>query len=171
MRWDAPRLLMVTVILAACLLPSGCSDNHSWGGGSEGDHGLKDGATFDYDITSLTCDGRAFLVLAVDGSSGGSRISSPSAHGVVSAVDGRTIAWSCPTRDGTSGTATIAGQQYDLSKGAVFLISLNAKQAKVEQVAVDMSKLQGGKMEEKLRAVGETQPRIIAFLKECRGEK
>jgi len=36
---------------------------------------------------------------------------------------------------------------------------------------VDMSKLQGGKMEEKLNAVGETEPRIKSFLKECRGEK
>ena len=41
----------------------------------------------------------------------------------------------------------------------------------MEQITVDMAKLQGGKVEEKLSAVGETEPRIKAFLKECRGEK
>ena len=127
--------------------------------------------TFDYSITSLTCDGRVFLVLVADGSSGGSMISSPDAHGVLSAADRRQIAWSCPTKDGTSGTVTLANQEYDLAKGAIFLISLKANQTKVEQVAVDMSKLQGGKAEEKLGAVGETEPRLKAFLKECRGEK
>jgi hypothetical protein len=171
MRRPTYRLCLVAVALAACFLPAGCSGGHSWGGGSEGDHGSKEGVTFDYDITSLTCDGRVFLVLAVDGCSGGSMISSPQAHGVLSALDGRKIAWSCPTRDGTSGTVTIAGQEFELAKGAFFVISLKAKQTKVEQIAVDMSKLQGGQMEEKLNAVGETEPRIKAFLKACRGEK
>jgi hypothetical protein len=156
--------------LAACFLPAGCG-GHSWGGGTEANTGFKEGVTFDYSITSLTCDGRVFLVLAADDSSGGSMISSPSAHGILRATDGRQIPWSCPTRDGTSGTLTLAGQELDLGKGAVFLISLKAKQTKVEQIAVDMSKLQGGKVEEKLNAVGAAGPRIKAFLKECRGEK
>jgi hypothetical protein len=164
-------LSLVAVALTACFLAAGCGSGHSWGGGSEGDHGFKEGATVNYDITSLTCDGRVFLVLVADGSSGGSRISSPGAQGVLSAVDGRKIAWSCPTGDGTSGTVTIAGQQFDLAKGAVFLISLKAKQTKVEQTAVDMSKLRGGKVEEELDAVGEPEPRIKAFLEQCRGGK
>jgi hypothetical protein len=127
--------------------------------------------TFDYSITSLTCDGRVFLVLAADGSSGGSMISSPEAHGVLRATDRRQIAWSCPSRDGTSGTLTIAGQEFDLAKGAVLLVSLKANQTKVEQLAVDMSQLQGGEVEEKLIAAGEMEPRIKAFFKACRGEK
>src|SRR6516165_1126375 len=114
MRRPTYRLCLVAVALAACFLPAGCSGGHSWGGGSEGDHGSKEGVTFDYDITSLTCDGRVFLVLAADGCTGRSMISGPKAHGVLSAVDGRNIAWSCPTRDGTSGTVTFAGQEYDL---------------------------------------------------------
>jgi hypothetical protein len=157
--------------LAACFLPSGCSGGHSWGGGTEANTGFKEGVTFDYTITSLTCDSRVFWVLAADGSSGGSMISSPKAHGILRATDGRQIAWSCPTRDGTSGTVTIAGQEFDLAKGAVFLVALKANQTKVEQLAVDMSQLQGGKVEEKLNAAGETEPRIKAFLNACRGEK
>jgi hypothetical protein len=171
MRRPTYCLSLVALTLATCLLFAGCGGGHSWGGGSDGDHGFKDGVTFDYDFKSLTCDGRVFLVLAVDGCAGGSMISSPSAHGVLSAVDGRKIAWSCPTRDGASGTVTIAAQEFDLAKGGAFLISLKANQTKVEQIAVDMSKLQGGKMEEKLNAVSELEPRIKAFLKECRGDK
>jgi hypothetical protein len=165
------RLSVVAITLSACLLAPGCAGSHSWGGGSEGDHGSKEGVRFDYDIISLTCDGRVFLVLAVDGGSGGGTIISEKTQGTFYAVDGRTIPWSCTTRDGAAGTVTIAGQEFELGKGAVFLISLKAGQTKVEQLAVDMSKLQGGKMEEKLNAVGETAPRIKAFLKECRGEK
>src|SRR5262249_18336048 len=113
MQRPTSRLSQVAVALAAWLLLAGCS-GHSWGGGTEANRGFKEGVTFDYSITSLTCDGRVFLILAADGSSGGSMISSPSAHGVLSAADGRRIAWSCPTRDATSGTFTIAGQEFDL---------------------------------------------------------
>src|SRR5262245_54529328 len=164
------RLSLLGAALAASCLLAGCR-GHSWGGGSDGDHGFKEGVTFDYDITGVTCDGRVFLVLAADGCSGGSMISSPSANGVLSAVDGRKISWSCSTQDGTRGTVTVAGQQFDLAKGAVFLISLKAQQTKVEQIAVDMSALQGGKILEKFNTVGDAEPRIKAFLKECRGEK
>jgi hypothetical protein len=171
MRRPTYRLSLVAVALAASFLPAGCSGGHSWGGGSEGDHGSKEGVRFDYDITSLTCDGRTFLVLAVDGRSGGGMIISEKTQGTFCAVDGRNVPWSCTTRDGVAGTVAIAGQQFELAKGAVFLISLKAGQTKVEQLSVDMSKLQGGKMEDKLNAVGETEPRIKVFLKECRGEK
>jgi hypothetical protein len=169
MQRPMPHLPLIAVTLTACFLPTGCS-GHSWGGGTEANGGFKEGVTFDYSIASLTCDGRVFLILAANGYSGGSMISSPSAHGVLRATDGRQIAWSCPTRDGTSGTLTIAGQEFDLAKGAVFLVSLKANQTKVEQVAADMSQLQGGKVEEKLNMVGEAEPRIKAFLKACRGE-
>jgi hypothetical protein len=171
MRRPTPRLFVVAVTLAACLLPLGCGGRHSWGGGSEGGHGFKEGMRFDYDIISFTCDGRTFLVLAADGVAGGGWTISENMQGVLAAVAGRQIPWSCTTRDGRAGTVTIADQQFDLGKGVVFLISAKANPTKVEQLAVDMAKLQGGKVEEKLSAVGEAEPRIRAFLKECRGEK
>jgi hypothetical protein len=171
MRRPIARLSLVAVTLAACLLTGGCDRSRSWGGGSAGEHGFKEGVRFDYDIISLTCDGRVFLVLSVDGRAGGSMTVSENTQGVLSAVDGRQIPWSCATRDGTGGTVTIAGQPFDLGRGTVFLISLKANPVKVQQLAVDTSKLQGGKAEEQLNAVGEAEPRIKAFLKECRGEK
>ena len=91
--------------------------------------------------------------------------------GELLAVDGRKIAWSCPTQDGTSGTVTIDGQQFDLAKGAVFLISAKEKKTKVDQLTVDMSKLQGGAVQEKLRGLADTEPRIAAFITQARGDK
>jgi hypothetical protein len=108
-------------------------------------------------------------------------ISSPKANGVLSAVDGRMIDWSCPTRDGTSGTVTIAGQEFDLAKGALFLISLRGKRTKVDQVGLNLSKGQGSELQQSqiqqsqihliLDATGGVEPRVQAFLKGCRGEK
>ncbi len=176
MRRQTGRLSLVAVALAAGTLAAGCGSGHGWGGGSEASSGIRNGREFAYQIVTLTCDGRPFLVLVADGCSGGSVHSSPRANGVLSAVDGRKVAWSGTTTDGTSGTVTIAGQQFDLAKGAVFLIQLKDKRAKVEQIAVDTAKLQGdkiveGKMRERLIAVGDSEPRIKAFLKQCRGEK
>ncbi len=112
-----------------------------------------------------------FLVLVADGSAGGAMTASANTRGMLHAADGREVPWSCATRDGASGTVTVAGQQFDLGQGAVFLVSLKGNQTKVEQLAVDLSRLQGDPVEEKLDAVGESEPRVKAFLKECRGEK
>jgi hypothetical protein len=162
--------LALIVALAAWLPSSGCR-GHSWGGGTVSQGGFKEGVAYNYSITSLTHDGRVFFVLAADGTTGGSMTASENTRGTLHAADGREVSWSCATPDGTGGTVTVAGQQFDLAKGAVFLVSLKGNQTKVEQLAVDMSRLQGGKVEEELDAVGESEPRVKAFLKECRGEK
>jgi hypothetical protein len=149
---------------------SGCK-GRSWGGGGHAAGGVKEGVKFDYTIDHLTCDGRVYLVLAADGCSGGGSGSGPTAQGQLYTVDGRKIAWSCTTQDGTSGTVTIDGQQFDLAKGAIFLISAKENKTTVEQLAVDMSKLQGGPVQDKLPALADTEPRIAAFFKEARGDK
>jgi len=138
---------------------------------SGGERGFNDGRTYGCDFTSLTCDGRVVLVLASEDCVASSMISSPQANGVLVAADGRKIPWSCPTEDGTRGTLTLGEQKFDLTKGAVFLISFKDKLTKVEQVAVDMTKLGGGKLTEKLDAVAAAEPKLQTFLKECRGEK
>jgi hypothetical protein len=148
----------------------GCK-GRSWGGGGHSTGGVKEGVKFDYTIEHLTCDGRVYLVLAADGCSGGGSGSGPTARGQLYAVDGRKIAWSCTTQDGTSGTVTIDGQQFDLAKGAVFLVSAKENKTTVQQLPVDMSKLQGGLVQDKLPALADTEPRIAAFFKEARADK
>jgi hypothetical protein len=163
-------LLVVTLTLSACIATGGCK-GRSWGGGGHAAGGFKEGVTFNYTIEHLTYDGRVYLVVAADHCSGGSSGSGPTAQGQLNALDGRKLAWSCTTQDGTSGTVTIDGQQFDLAEGAVFLISAKEKQTKVEQLAVEMSKLQGGLVQEKLPGLADTEPRIAAFFKEARGDK
>jgi hypothetical protein len=55
--------------------------------------------------------------------------------------DGRTIALECMTADGTTGNARIDGQSFDLSKGALFLISTADGATAVKQLRRDLSAL------------------------------
>jgi hypothetical protein len=115
--------------------------------------------------------------LAASGCSGGSSSGAAgSFRGQLRAHDKREIAWSCSTTDGTNGTVTVDGQRFDLSKGALFLVSTSDPTIKVEQIAVDLSKLQDNStldypFQEKLQALGEAQPRIAAFFKESQTRK
>jgi hypothetical protein len=163
------RLLLVSVTLSACIASWGCKDSR-WGGGESNSSGSpSDGTPFNYTIQHLTFEGRVYLVLVADHCSGGGAGSGPAARGQFHAVDGRNIGWSCTTQDGTSGTLTLDGRQFDLAKGAVFVVSLKENKTSVEQLAVDMSKLQGRTQDE--QALADSEPRIAAFFKKARGGK
>src|SRR5262249_8615817 len=152
--------VLAAIAVTACIALPGCS-RHSWGGGGQSSGGVKAGGIkFDYVIEHLTCGGRGFLVLVAGRCSGRSEISGPTSEGRLRTVDGRQIAWSCRTQDGRDGTVTVDGQSFDLAKGAMFLVSAREIGTKVEQLAVDKSKLQGGNVEDKMNAAGETEPRI-----------
>jgi hypothetical protein len=158
----APVIAVALTITAWGTLP-GCS-RHSWSGGGDSAGGV--------DIEHRTCDGRVYLVVAAAGCSGGSSSSASGPTGMttggeLNALDGRKIAWSCTTADGTRGTVTVDGQQFDLAGGGVFLVSAKEKKTKVEQLAVDMSKFRGGPVPQELRGLAETHPRIAAFFKEA----
>src|SRR5262245_47771617 len=121
---------VAAVCLGACLYASGCGSGHGWGVGGE--------AGADYDFERLYCDGRVFAIVAANGCSGGSGGGAAgSFHGQLDARDGREIAWSCSTNNGSEGTVTIDGQKFDLRKGALFLVSTSDKKTMVEQLAVD----------------------------------
>ncbi len=164
-------VIAIGLDIAACTALIGCS-GHTWGGGGHSFGGAEaGGATVNYTIEHLTHDGRVYFVLAADGCSGGGAGTGQTSRGQLHAVDGRNIAWSCSTTDGKSGTTTIDGQPFDLAKGAVFLVSAKADKTKVEQLAVDMSKLQGDPVHEKLKGLADTEPRVAGFFKEARGVK
>jgi hypothetical protein len=163
--------IAVGLALAACAALAGCS-GHSWGGGGHSaGEATAGGLTVNYTIRHLTYDGRVYFVLAADGCSGGGSGSGPTARGQLYAVDGRKIPWSCTTTDGKNGTATIDGQQFDLAKGAFFIVSAKENKTKLEQLTVDMSKLQGDPVHEKVQSMADTEPRIAAFFKVARGDK
>jgi hypothetical protein len=157
------RYAIVAFCLGASLLSSSCGGGHRWGQEGEG--------SWEYHIERLSCDGRVFLVLAANGCSGGSSSGDAGTiRGQLHALDGREIAWSCSTRDGAQGAVTVDSQRFDLSKGSVFLVSTNDKKTKVEQLAVDMSKVQGRStpdhpLREQLQALGDAKPRIGEFFK------
>jgi hypothetical protein len=157
--------VLLGLTVAVCATSSGCSVQ-SWSGGSHSSGGV--------DVTHLARDGRVFLVMAtsdcVGGSSGNeSGLAGSRTQGQLNAADGRKIAWSCTTADGTSGTVVVDGQEFDLAKGGVLLISLRGNKTKVEQLAVEMSKLQGGPVHEKVRGLADEEPRIAAFFKGAQG--
>src|SRR5262245_59627797 len=72
-----------------------------------------------------TQDGRAILVLLVDdGLTSSASGSGPGGyHGELTTRSGHQIARRCTTADGKTGTVTIAGVDYDLAQGQLFLIA------------------------------------------------
>jgi hypothetical protein len=150
---------------------------HKWSGASQTGTVIKDGVVYPRVFENSTCDDRVYLVIAWTGGSGsGAGSNQTYANGKATGTvtfhpDNRQITWSCTTSDGARGAVVIDGQNFDLAKGAVFLVTLKDQKTTVDQVAVDMAKLQGSPVEQKLQAIGETEPRITAFLKASRGEK
>jgi hypothetical protein len=164
---------MFAAALGACLFTSGCDRGHSWGSaGGGGGHGLKEGVRYDYDIMPLTRDGRVVLVLASNGfSSSGGGTNDHGYVGYLKTADGERIEWSCTSKDGKSGAVVIAGQQFELSKGAVFLLTAKQNPLKVEQLSPDLSKLPNAESKELPDAIRNVDPRVVEFLKAAQGEK
>ena len=50
----------------------------------------------------------------------------------------RQVDFRCETNDGTTAKATIAGQTYDTSEGALFLVAVGSKEANVKQLNADV---------------------------------
>jgi len=78
--------------------------------------------------------------------------------GKIKTKDGRDLTWSCATLDGKSGKVVIDSQEFDLEKGATFLVLAKDKKTTVEQVNVEMW-------------LGIRDQRIAAFLKANSEEK
>ncbi|MCX7048429.1 MAG: hypothetical protein NTX50_23455 [Candidatus Sumerlaeota bacterium] len=81
------------------------------------------------------------------------------------------IEWSCHAKDGATGIVKVNGQAFDLGKGGLLLISANDNKTKVEQLTVDMSKLQDAVAIDGLQALAKAEPRIAEFLKAPKAEK
>jgi hypothetical protein len=176
----AIRLTRLGIAAALCIVVpatalEGCSapprlTGTRWGGGGSTVSSIEDGVSTAYTVDHLTRNGRVYLVLAAGGCHGSTVNGGPPASGSLHAGRGREIEWSCATRDGARGTVTIDGQPFDLAKGAVFLVSTREK-TQVEQLTVELSRLQGDDVRSRLVGLAETEPRVRAFLESCREEK
>jgi len=79
------------------------------------------------------------------GSSGVSVAEGSVTYSGLSAPPGRSrIEWRCDTSDGRTGVVRIDGQQYDLSKGAIFLVSTKGGRAEVQQLQRDLARFKPG---------------------------
>jgi hypothetical protein len=76
-----------------------------------------------------------------NGAGGGGQGSARGAtyEGRHSSNDGRRIEFRARTTDGKSGTITIAGVEYDLAKGSLFLVSSSDDPPRVAQITFDLS--------------------------------
>ena len=71
--------------------------------------------------------------------SGGDSAQGASYQGHLFAADGRRVEFQAKTSDGKSGSITIAGVDYDLAIGSLFLVSTREDPPKVAQLAFDLS--------------------------------
>jgi hypothetical protein len=147
-------LPVYAVTLVTGVFLPGCG--HEWGGGV---NSARQGG-YDYGTVHLTCDNRVYLLLAVDGrpiggvpqpkpldGRAGGKFIAPNARPGGDHHFGdpapREVTWSSTTRDGKTGNVTVDGEEFDLSKGGLFLVSLMDNQTKVEQLGTDLSQLDG----------------------------
>ena len=87
------------------------------------------------------------------------------------ARSGRAVEWACDSPDGRSGPMTVGAERFELSKGAVFLVSLRDGKTAVEQVAVEGGQLQNGAIEDRLKAAAKSNEHLAAFIKLCETPK
>jgi len=81
------------------------------------------------------------------------------------AKDGRRVDFHAKTTDGKTGRITIAGVDYDLSNGSLFLISTCQEPPTVAQIRFDLSGLQRA---DAAKGLAESNPRVRDFFEKNR---
>jgi hypothetical protein len=83
-------------------------------------------------------------------------------EGYASATDGRRVDWRLETADGRTATFSIDGQAYDLSQGALFLITTRGGTTQVRQLNRDLSAVQA--TNESCEAFATADPDVSSFI-------
>jgi hypothetical protein len=86
-------------------------------------------------------------------------------QGLFAPLDGRRFAWRCRTSDGKTGTLVIDGQQYDMAKGALFLVSTKGGKTEVQQLSRDLAPFNPDK--EGLERLAKEDPDVARFVAEA----
>jgi hypothetical protein len=117
-----------------------------------------------YETSGVACEvNNTPLVIWVDQLSGYSLSSGGGDPPLSGEIAG--ITWSCDPREGRKGRVTIAGEQYDLASGSVFLISSRDEPRKVEQLSAEDLGLRGGldSVASRLQALADTDPKFMSI--------
>ena len=102
-----------------------------------------------------------------NGGSGNGSAGGASYEGRHSASDGRRIEFRATTTGGNSGSITIAGVNYDLAKGSLFLVSARDDPPRVAQINFDLSGFPEG---DALKALAKSNPQIREFFEKHKKE-
>jgi hypothetical protein len=83
------------------------------------------------------------------------------------ATGGRRVDFHAKTTDGKAGSITIAGVDYDLAKGQLFLVSAQRDPVKVAQISFDLN---GFPKEDALQELAKSNPQIRGFFERRKKE-
>jgi len=100
-------------------------------------------------------------------SEGSGSTSDPVHHqrGYAIASDGRRVEWQLETTDGKRATFRMQGQQYDLAKGRLFLVTTRGEGVQVEQLNRDLSTI--NPTVEGCEAFARRDPDVSRFIREA----
>ncbi len=173
MNWSN-RLVPAVSALALAFGWCGCapSAGPSWGVRSDIVSLHEEGKVYSYSTVCLTRNGRVYLLLAAPGGTGGSEKGGEGKfQGELYAKDGVKIGWTYTTQDGQSGKVAIDSEEFDLTAGALFLVSTKEKPAHVQQLAIEPVQLQTCSDAKKLLGVMKGNPQMATFLELCKGSE
>jgi hypothetical protein len=171
---SSARLIAVVCGLAVVFGLCGCSrpSGRGWGVGVGSVTLTENGTTLTYALEQLTCDDRVYVVLAANRFIGGSYSGGEGKfRGQLLGKDGGKIDWSCTTPDGQSGKVIIDGQEFDLTRGALFLVSTKDKPTRIERVVIDAGLLQACSDAKKFSVLTKADPRIADFVQSCKDDE
>lgn len=86
-------------------------------------------------------------------------------EGYASASDGRRVDWWLETTDGQTATFSMNGQQYDLSRGGLFLVTTKGAGIQVRQLNRDLSAIPP--TVEGCETFAQSDPDVSSFIREA----
>lgn len=172
----AIRNTLVAIALLALICLAGCGDKRTAYGVSESNASWMTSTTNpvagvdEAFVTLVTLqagppDGLQFVVWsdlrdAVFSGRGEGSVRGAFYEGHHRAKDGRHVDFLAKTTDGKSGIITIAGVDYDFSKGSLFLISTHQDPPTVAQIRLDLS---GVSKPDEVKELGKSNPQVRGF--------
>lgn len=150
----------------------GCHESDSWGvHGSSSSSYSADGGSREHAIQTITRNGQPFVILVVNGATGGSSSSGGGqAHGEFRRADRSPIAWQCNTTPSGQSVAVVAGRQFDLSQGALLLVDAREETPQFQQHAFDPQQVSGQTVQMDLEKMAAQNAEIATFIEDCWGK-